>query len=226
MWTLIKAQFRYHALWLSLVLLPLLVFGAIVTGRSVQAGRVSALWMLWTMVGGMLAQIALFYYSDLRERRALLWITLPLSPGQVSAARLVVPLFVHLPMLAFAFLAIAVLSPGALTSETVGEVLAGNGLAMLVTYSIYAGEEVGIRLAHRRGLFWLSQLGFAGLMVWVALDPLDWFPELDQGAGVAGLHGAALVCAVAAYRLYVGRTSFLVGTDPTCGLPIDWSRSD
>lgn len=224
MWTLVRSQFRYHASWMALVLLPLLIFAAVLTGLSVRTGKISALWMLWTLVGGMFTHIV-FYHQDLRERRPLLWLELPVTPRQVIGARLLVPLLIHPPMMLLGFLAIAVLSPAALTRETVGEVLCGNGLAMLVSYSIYAGEEVGIRLIDRRALFWFAQLAFASAMVLVALDPWDVFPELDEPAGVVSLHVVAVVCAVAAYRMFQNRTNFLMGTDPNCGLPVDWSSA-
>lgn len=225
MWTLVQSQFRYHGSWMLMVLVPALLLAAALTGLSVRAGKISALWMMWTLVGGLVTLIV-FYQQDLRERRPLLWLELPLSPRQVVGARLVVPLFIHLPILGVAFLAMLLLSPEAFDRGSVGEVLAGNGLAMMVSYSIYAGEEVGIRLAGHRVLFWLAQLGFSGTLVFVALDPLGWFPEIDSAPGVVGLHLVAALCAFAAYRMYQSRTNFLIGTDPSCGLPTDWSQAE
>lgn len=225
MWTLVRSQFRYHASWMTLVLVPLLLFAAVLTGLDVGAGKVSALWMLWTLVGGMFTHIV-FYHQDLRERRPLLWLELPVTPRQVIGARLLVPLLIHLPMMALAFLAMATLSPAALSQNAGAEVLCGNGLAMLVSYSIYAGEEVGIRLIDRRAMFWFAQLAFASAMVLVALDPWDVFPELDDPSGIVSLHVVAVVFAVAAYRMFQSRTNFLMGTDPNCGLPVDWSSAE
>ena len=225
MWNLVKAQFRYHWQWMALVLVPLLIAAALLTGTTAKSDKIGGIWMLWTLIGGMLTQIA-FYHQDLSERRPLLWLELPVSPSKVVGARLIVPLFIHLPMLAVALAAVALLLPEAWSAKIVGEILAGNGLAMLVSYSIYAGEEVGIRLMGRRFAFWLAQFGFSALLVFVALDPLEWFPDLEEAGGVAGLHVVASLFAFAAYRMFLSRSSFLVGTDPSCGLPVDWSSSD
>lgn len=225
MWTLVRSQFRYHGPWMLAVLLPALALAAVLTGVTVRASKVSALWLVFTLVGGLVTLIV-FYQQDLRERRPLLWLELPVSPREIIGARLIVPLFIHLPMLAAAFLFMGLLSPESLDAGGVGEVLAGNGLAMLVSYSIYAGEEVGILLAGRRTLFWLAQLLFSGSLVFVALDPLEWFPKLDDPAGLIALHAVAAFCAWGAYRMYQNRANFLMGTDPSCGLPADWSRAE
>lgn len=225
MWTLVQSQLRYHGPLMLMISMPVLAFAIGLTGFVMRDDKISAIWMMFTLVGGLLVLVVL-YQQDLRERRPLLWLELPVSPRQVIGARLVVPLCVHLPLLAAAFGAIALLSPQSLDAEGVGEVLAGNGLAMLVSYSIYAGEEVGIRLAGRRALFWLAQLGFSGTLVFVALDPLEWFPELDDPLGILALHLVAAICAWGAYRMYQSRTNFLMGTDPNCGLPTDWSQAE
>lgn len=225
MWTLVRAQFRYHAQWMILLLAPTLLFAAVLTGLTVEAGKASALWTIWVLLGGLVVLVA-FYHQDLKERRPLLWLELPLTPRQVIGARLLIPLLVHAGLLLLALAAIALLSPTAFERGVVLEVLSGNGLAMLVSYSIYAGEEVGIRLMNQRFLFWFAQIAFAGALVLVALDPVGWFPEIDEPAGIAGLHAVALFCAVSAYRLYQTRTNFLMGTDPNCGLPVDWSQSE
>jgi len=175
MWTLIKTQLRYHGSWILMILTPILVFAVGLTGFVSREDRISALWMMFTLVGGLVTLIV-FYQQDLRERRPLLWLELPVSPRQVVGARLAVPLFIHLPLLAVAFTAIAILSPVSLDADGVGEVLAGNGLAMLVSYSIYAGEEVGILLAGRRALFWLAQLAFSG-----TLGAMEAGRVLDEG---------------------------------------------
>lgn len=225
MWTLVQSQFRYHGPWMLAILLPALALAAVLTGLTVRAGKVSALWLMFTLVGGLVT-LVVFYQQDLRERRPLLWIELPLSPRQVIGARLLVPLFIHLPMLAAAFLSMGLLSPESLDAEGIGEVLAGNGLAMLVSYSIYAGEEVGIRLANHRLWFWVAQFVFSGGLVFVALDPMEWFPKLEEPAGVIALHLVAIICAWGAYRMYQTRANYLMGTDPNCGLPADWSRAE
>jgi hypothetical protein len=150
---------------------------------------------------------------------------MPVTPRQVIGARLMIPLLLHSSGLVIGLLSIVLLAPFALTAETVFEILAINGLFMMASSMFYLGEELGVRLAGNRWALWLYQAAFVLFFFVLTLDPFDIVPDVETTAGVLGLHAMAGASALVAYRMFQNRTNFLMGTDPNCGLPVDWSRA-
>lgn len=225
MWTLVGAQFRYYAVWMLSLVVPGVLFAVAVTLEVDDPVRAGKMWTIFTLVFGVTLQIVC-YQKDIRERRSVLLMELPVTPTQVAAARLMQPLLLQSGLLGMALFSLALLEPTALTGPPLGKVLSGNGLAMLVSFALYAFEEIGIYLAEHKTWFWLSQMAFSAAIVVFALNPWGTFPDLDAPAGLACLYGAALVCALASYVLFKNRPNFLIGTDPNCGLPVNWSRGE
>lgn len=225
MWTLVGSRFRYHLTWLAPLFGATAVAAVTVSLVAEKEGAVGAVWAIWILILSMIAQVV-FYHQDLRERRMLLWLELPLPPRLVVGARLLVPLLLHLFVVVFAFLGIHLLAPWAVTEETLGEMGSTSGIALLVGSTLYLAEETGILLAGHRTIAWILQLVFACAIVLFALDPWSLFFDIEEPAGWALLHAVALVFGLGTFLLFQHRNNFLMGTDPHCGLPVDWSQAE
>lgn len=223
MWRIILAQFRYNLFWVSTAYL--------VTGFFLLAGslklkdpaKVPGL-VAFGLFAGILLGVYL-WVRDIKERRAVVWLGLPVHPDAWLGVRLWTPVLVTLGFLGLHVLAwvVRAVQRGDLPfTEWAAEVLPLYGILLLVLVLFPFSEEMNIYLRERKwALYLFNGLAFVGMMVLVVIE------VETEGAPARSLltYGSAVAAALATAWAYRRRTSYLVVSHPVHGMPQDLASS-
>ncbi|MEM6795741.1 MAG: hypothetical protein AAF725_17330 [Acidobacteriota bacterium] len=233
MWTLIKSQLEY-----SKRTVFFLWFAALCVGlpATLMAGHIEDIFGLWRVLvgfGGCVLAIKL-YSLDLKERRLLLWMALPIAPWRLGLARVLLPMALQASLLLPFFLssplwpsaaegAAVAAAPGA-AAWLILRVLAVQGLILIVVMMCYFVEEFCLVLSPWRWAVVVLNLAFGVPVGWFLLNPDRVISNLYTWPGVAVAHALALALAASTLWLFTRRRSYLMGINPWHGMPVDWTR--
>ena len=228
MWNVIREQLSYR----RLELLALLVLAScIALVASSNAESAEGMRGVWTFVAVILGGGANLYLwtVDQRERRMLLWVTVPLTPRLAASARLVSTLIVQgaVSFVGISCLSAVLAAEGYLDLENatlaLRSILGGQGVGLLAIGFVHFQEELNLHFSRSRAVVYtisaLSLAFFAVLAFFASREQLS----LEAWATIAGCHSLAAFAAGCAFALFLRRRNHLVGVDAFWGTPEDWS---
>ena len=228
MWNLIAEQLRYRRRGLVVTGVLTLVVGFVVCFFLQDPTRHYRVWALVLLVASGGTNLYL-WTLDQKERRSLLWASLPLRRRDIAAARLLSVFCVQA-----AFFGLCLL--GALVTDRlvvhrgpdfagVGWLLICQGFALVSVAFVFLYEEVMLQAVRRRWGVILANtaaiLSFAMLTLF-ALRALESF---ESWQALVALHVLAVAFMGIAYSLFVRRQDLLMGVNAITGCPENWSSS-
>ena len=225
---LLGSQLRYGLIIIVVGWSILLVAGITATLTLDSVRLLGKIWSVLTLMAGM--GISVFLWSqDIRERRVLSWLRLPIRPAVAAGARLAVPTVLH-ALVILPFLFCLPIWFDETDSEASGALLRVFGIhafSLLMSVIIYLSEELMV-LVYKWGLVGVIGINVTfvvGMLGFVVLGDRLGLPELDSLPGMVIAYTGSVVLALFTVRLYARRANYLLGVDGCTSMPVDWGAS-
>ena len=225
---LVGSQLRYGLIVIVVGWCTLLVAGLTASLMIDSVRTLGKIWSVLTLMAGM--GISVFLWSqDIRERRLLSWLRLPIRPTMAAGARLTVPVVLHALVILPFFLCLPLWYDASdpELSRALIKVFGIHAFSLCMSMLIYLSEELTV-LVHRwglKGVIGLNVIFVAGLLGFVTFGERLGLPELDSLPGMGITYAGALLLASLTARLYARRSNYLLGVDGCTSMPVDWGAS-
>ncbi len=224
MLTLIASQFRYCRSMLAVAAAVALLIAVPLTFLVERPEALRGIWQLVVLALGIGATFMLWAVEQ-KERRPLLWNTLPLRSRQIAAGRLLPVLLVQgaAGILAVFGMSLALRIHGHADPHALTGLLGTQGFALLAGFLIYLQEELTVLASPRRWALITVNVVICAAYLAIVFNLEVIF--LSSWGGVVLGHALAAVVGAVDFALFARRRSFLVGISPLTGFPKDWSEA-
>ncbi|MEO1368617.1 MAG: hypothetical protein AAFX50_15695 [Acidobacteriota bacterium] len=226
--TLVRAQISYSWWGLASALAVCTTAGLAASLVAPDARNLGKAWAMNLLLCGTLLTLFL-WVRDIQERRTLGWLQMPIKPSVMALSRLALPAAAHVLLLIpfVAFLPLWLGQPDMDSAVVVHKALGMHAFSLGVAVLVQLSEEVTV-LIHGWGTYavlGIHLLFAVAVVVFASFSGHLGLPELDSTAGIVTTYGVAAAMAVLTARLYLRRSSYLLGVDACTSMPVDWSRA-
>lgn len=226
MWTLIKTQLQYHQRSILFSVLGALVISTFFVVMTGEIAKVLKVWQFLILVTSLVITFVVLVI-DQKERRQLLWTTLPLPRGQVALGRILLPFLVQGGVSAFAVVSLfatPLFIGGAVPDIGPQALLASQGYALVLAMLMYLAEELSLLLSRWRWAVILFNLLMMAMLFGYSFGEHHWMPLSKSWLGIILSHFVAATMAATSFVLFKRRGNLLIGMNPKSIFPEDWSE--